>query len=330
MAPRSFRRPAALLAATVALGCAPAPAAGPVPVGIGRLEGVVDTIISVPRGAPYGAAASSRGLAYVTVHGAVSALSSWDFASRRAVRYAAQTGYEPTNVAFSPDGATAYVASQMASAVDRVPAGENGPNASWPTTGNHPYQVAVSPDGQRVFATGNAGFLFVFDAATGESLGQIQTAEAPNGLVVSRDGRRVYLTHLLSPEIGAVDVVLGTYTALGALGGVQGQGIVLADDDRVLYAVSQSNSELCRFDLVAETRNKCVTTADDPFGLALTPDGRELWVTTLGGLLQRYAVPGMTLVASVELGGRLRRIAIDPRGRGAVISDERGRVIVMR
>lgn len=330
MAPILFRRRAALITAVGILGCARAPATAPTPLRLGSLAGEVDTIIPFTRGAPYGAAASSRGLAYVTVHGAVSALGSWDFAARRAVRFAAKTGYEPTNVAFSPDGGMAYVASQMSATVDRVPAGENGPDASWPTEGNHPYQVAVSPDGRRVYATGNAGYLYIIDALTGGPLGRVRTAGAPNGLAVSHDGRRVYLTHLLSPEVGVVDAEQGTYATFGILGGVQGQGIVLADDDRVLYAVSQSSSELCRFDVVAGTRTGCVTTAPDPFGLALTPDGRELWVTTLGGQLQRFSVEEMTLIATVELGGRLRRIAMDPGGRGAVIADERGRLVVMR
>lgn len=330
MDPRCSNATPALLAVLLGMGCAPSRAPGPAPAPAGALAGRVDTIIPFTRGAPFGAAASSRGLAYVTVHGGVSALGSWDFGSRRAVQFAAATGREPTNVAFSPDGNTAYVASQYASAVDRVPTGAAAPDASWATEGNHPYQVAVSPDGRRVYATGNAGFLYIFDAASGTSMGRIRTASAPNGLAVARDGRQVFVTHLGSPDIGIVDVEAESYRTLGSLDGAQGQGIVLAEEDRTLFAVSQSGNQLCRFDIVARRRTGCATTAPEPFGLALTADGRELWVTTLEGLLQRFRVPDLSLIATLELGGQLRRIAIDPAGRGAVIADETGRMIVVK
>lgn len=317
-------------AALAGAGCAPAPARAPGPVARTALSGALDTVITIAGGAPFGAAVSSRGLAYVTVHGSARELASWDFASRRAVPQAARTGAEPTNVAFSPEGRTAFVASQLSAAVDRLPVGDAIPDASWPTPGNHPFQVAVAPDGRRVFATGNAGYLFIFAAASGEPLGRVRTAAAPNGLALSRDGRRVYLTHLGSSEVGVVEVETQAYRALGRLDGAQGQGIVLADDDRVLYAVSESSDQLCRFDTETGARQECATTASGPFGLALTPDGRELWVTTLEGELQRFAVPNLKVIATLDLGGRLRRIAMDPLGRGAVIADESGRVLVMK
>src|SRR5690348_17866221 len=102
-----------VLFALLALGCDPSPVPTPSPVALAPLTGQVDTILSLAKGLPFGAAVSSRGLAYVTLHGSMNALSSWDFGRRRFVPSAVITGQVPTNVAFEPSGRFAYVASQI-------------------------------------------------------------------------------------------------------------------------------------------------------------------------------------------------------------------------
>jgi DNA-binding beta-propeller fold protein YncE len=287
----------------------------------------VDTVIALP-GAPYGAAATT-GMALVTLHRAAM-LARWDFRRRTLDPFNAPTGREPTNVAIAPGGRAAFVASQYSFRVDRIDLERRQIDGAWHTPANEPFQAAVSPDGRLVFATGNAGFLYFFDARTGLSHGAVQVSAAPNGLAVSSDGSRVYVTHLRSAEIGVVEVGTERYHVLGRMDDQEGQGIVLSPDGKVVYAVSENAGELCAFDAVTGARLALVRTGPSPFGLALTPDGTELWVTTLTGKLLRYRRDDLTLISGLELGGRLRRLAFEPRGLGAVIADESGRIIVMR
>lgn len=327
--PSHIRRSSALLAVLV-LGCDQAAVRPPSPVAIAPLTGQVDTILHLTKGKPFGAAASSRGLAYVTLHGSMNALSSWDFGSRRFAATAVVTGREPTNVTFEPSGHFAYVASQYSFRVDRVDVARGELRQQWHTPANDPYQVAITPDGRRALATGNAGWLYLFDARSGRSAGAIQVQNAPNGIAISPDGRTAYLTHLRSTDIGAVDLVRGTYRTFARLDNVEGQGIVLSPDGRALYAVSERADRLYAFDTRTGGSLGVAPTGRMPFGLALSPDGAELWVTTLTGDLQRFRRSDLTSVAVNHLGGRLRRLAFDPLGRGAVIADETGRVLVMK
>lgn len=319
-----------MLVALLALGCDARPVPTPSPVAVAPLTGQVDTILHLPEGRPYGAAASSRGLAYVTLHGSMNALSSWDFGTRRFAASAVTTGWEPTNVAFEPSGQFAYVASQHSYRVEQVDVASGRLREQWHTPANDPFQVAITPDGRRALATGNAGWLYLFDARSGRSEGAVEVRAAPNGIAISADGGRAYLTHLRSREVGEVDLARGTYRTFAWLDDVEGQGIVLSPDGAALYAVSERADRLYAFDTRTGRPLGVAATGRKPFGLALTPDGTELWVTTLTGDLWRFRRDDLTLVSVSHLGGRLRRLAFDPRGRGAVIADETGRVLVMR
>jgi DNA-binding beta-propeller fold protein YncE len=319
--------PIALLA-IVGCGATRMPATHPL-AGPRTLAGEIDTILTAPMGSPYGVAAA-RGIAYVTLHGDTSALSIWDFRDRSYRHAVIPTGFAPTNVAFSPNGRSAYVASQLSYRVERVDVRRARIDGKWHTPANDPFQVAVSPDGGSAYATGNAGWLYAFDAASGRSRGAIEVDRDPNGVTVTADGRRAFITHIGSPAIGVVDLERASYRQFAWMDDVEGQGIVLSRDEQAIFTVSEDAGRLYAFDAVTGGRIGWVATGPSPFGLALTPDGRELWVTTLEGRLLRFSADDLSPIGSLAIGGRLRRLAFDPEGRGAVIADEQGRIIVMR
>jgi DNA-binding beta-propeller fold protein YncE len=210
-------------------GCVPHSSSAPVPVAPRSLLGVVDTIIALPNGRPFGVASSGQ-IAYITIYDTLlsgqQALSIWDF-GRRTYRHAAiRTGAVPTNVAFLPNGTSAFVASQKSFRVDRIDVRRGRLDAHWHTPANDPFQVATSPDGRTVYATGNAGWLYAYDVRTGDPRGAAAVSKDPNGAVVSPDGHYVYLTHLGAPDIGRVDVRTWSYQVLAEMDSAQGQGMV--------------------------------------------------------------------------------------------------------
>lgn len=318
---------ASLRSSLLPLALAACATRAPTPVAVRSLAGVLDTVLAVS-GAPYGAAAAP-GVALVTRHHAA-ALARWDFRRRTLDVDALATGQEPTNVAIASDGRSAFVASQLSFRIDRIDLTRGLVEGAWPTPANAPYQVAVSRDGRSVYATGNAGFLYLFDAATGRAGGAVRVSDAPNGLVVSPDGREVFVTHLRSSDIGVVDVRTKRYRVLGDLGAEEGQGIALSPDGTVVYAVSENAGDLVALDARTGSRIARVPTGPSPFGVAITPDGSELWVTTLMGRLLRFHRADLSPIDTQVLGGRLRRLAFEPSGMGAVIADEEGRLLVMR
>lgn len=135
-------------------------------------------------------------------------------------------GQSPTATAVSPDGTTLYVAAAGASngslvKVNTATRAESTvvlPANSLTSLAG----IAVSPDGDRVFATDSiAAGIRVFDAA---SLRLVQTiswafgAQAPKGIAVAPDAARIFTANTNSDNLGVVTQVQGgtTVNGLGA------------------------------------------------------------------------------------------------------------------
>ena len=279
---------------------------------------------------PFGANVNKDGVAYITLHGDVDAIVRWDFRTREFKDGVTFTGDEPTNVSFSPDGATAYVASQWSQYVDIVNVANDSIVATAPTPGNDPYQTVASPDGTRFYASGNADMIWVFNAATHAFIDTIRVDADPNGMAITRDGKWMFVSHLSSGVVGRITLATGVYDTLAIIGGTPVHGLDVSPDGTRLYIVSQGTDSLYAFDTGTGANVGQVYAGSQPFGLAATPDGGEIWISAYGGDLRRFHAEGLAPITALHLGGHLRRIAIDPAGWGAVIADEDGYIIVVR
>ena len=283
-----------------------------------------------PIGYPFGAAVNRYGVTYVTLHGDLDALVRWDFATRTFADGVTLTGDEPTNVSFSPDGKTAYVAAQLSHEVNIVDVATNTVTGSVSTPGNDPYQTTVSPDGKTFYASGNGDKIWAFDAVTHALIDTIPVDADPNGMVITRDGKWMFITHLSSTNIGRITLATGVYDTLTSVGGTPVHGLDVSSDGKKLYLVSQGTDSLYAFNTTTGANEGQVFAGSQAFGLAATPDGSEIWVTSLSGELRRFHSDGLVVNTTLVLGGVLRRIAVDPAGNSAVIADENGYIDIVR
>ena len=114
-------------------------------------------------GGTYGIDVSSTGVVYGTVASG-SSLVRLSLTPPSLVRSVA-VGFTPTGVAFSPDGATAYVTNQASRTLGVVNVATDSQVATVPVNAD-PFVTLVSPDGSRVIVTGNNDSIFVVNAAT--------------------------------------------------------------------------------------------------------------------------------------------------------------------
>lgn len=157
--------------------------------------------------------------------------------------------------------------------------------------------TVYSPDGQTVLvARMGGGGVAGFEAATGRYLGTVtDIVPNPRHMVVSHDGRALYVSGNKSGLVGAYDLA-AVVQALKAAGGqrVAGPGgrglsvgmgvrtIELSPDQRSLYAAINNDSKLVKIDLSSWS---VVARSDvDPFtvGLAVSPDGKTIVTTSQG------------------------------------------------
>src|SRR5262245_2596755 len=171
--------------------------------------------------------------------------------------------------------------------------------------------VAVSPDGANVDVRGSgddAIVVFARDAATGalqlieqhkNGVNGVQGLNLPEGLVVSPDGTNVYVAAFGSQSVlsFARDLASGTLTFLGRLSnGIGGtanvsfpSGMVISPDGQNVYVSCSGSDSVAVFArngpsgaltfVESQTAGAGgVTGIEDTFELAISPDGRHLYV----------------------------------------------------
>jgi YVTN family beta-propeller protein len=112
-------------------------------------------------------------------------------------------------VAITPDGRWVYVADGLNNGVSVINTTSNSLSTTIPGFSD-PFEVAVSPNGSKVyvtnFALGNPGFVSVIDTDMNTIVvPSIPVGSAPAGLAVTPDGNRIYVANLVSNDVSVID-----------------------------------------------------------------------------------------------------------------------------
>ena len=191
------------------------------------------------------------------------------------------TGVAPLGVAVSPDGTSAYVTTPEPASVRQYAIGANGgltlASSAPVPPGAGPGQLAVSPDGRSVYVIGTGGSQGVLQytvaasgALTPKSPLSVPTPPGPQRLAVSPDSRSVYVTTTVT---GLSTVAQYTAGADGALSPKSPASLPVGGDP---FA--------------------------EPIGVAVSPDGRSVYVADAAGDVTR---PGRILQFTAALDGAL-------------------------
>jgi len=275
---------------------------------------------------PYGVAVSAQGSAYVTQLDSAALTSANP--NTLSLAGAVGVGNVPTDVAFDPAGTTAYVTNQLDGTLGVVNVGSGVQVATVPLGGN-PFDVIVSPNGARVYASTNANQVVVVNAATRTVIGNVATAAGPQRLAFHPNGTLLYVATILGGVVHEISVASLLVTRTFTVGGTP-QGMAVSPDGAELYIANEAG----RLDIWSLGSNTLLSSVPLPaggFGLAMTKDATQLYVSLPG--LGRVAVvdrPGRTIVNQLFTGGGPRRIAFSADGLTALIANEAGWVNFVR
>jgi DNA-binding beta-propeller fold protein YncE len=210
---------------------------------------------------------------------------------------AVATGTTPVAIAVAPDGRHAYVVNQGDSTVSTYDIDGAGALtlASNTATGAGAGQIAVSPDGSSAYVTNfTDATVSQYDVSAAGVLAPKQPATVaagsrPAGIAVSADGASAYVTNQLASgtitqfSIGASSGNL-TPKAQPVGAGSQPRGI-LAAAGRV-YVTNTSSNTVTQYAAdgagALSELAPAVAAPRTPFGLALAPDGKSLYVAGFG------------------------------------------------
>jgi DNA-binding beta-propeller fold protein YncE len=209
----------------------------------------------------------------------------WAVAAQQSGVSTLSGGHFPRALALSPDGRTLYVADLDAPAANGAvgsldlatgrlgrAVGVNGP----------PFRLVITPDGRMIFAS-DGGIITPVDAASGKAMHPIHTgvsSGAPGAppLLMSRDGRTIYIAG--DSEIRRYDIKANRFGS--NIRADMPVDMVLSPDGRTLWYAS-AEDEIVEVSLASGRVIRRIEVGASPASLAITPDGRMLYVATGGG-----------------------------------------------
>jgi len=197
-------------------------------------------------------------------------------------------------------------------------------------TGRMPHEIAISPDGREAAVVAYGGrTIDIFDVATRSKRRTIDLSpnEGPHGLVWLPDGRLVATTER-SRSVAVVDTRARDVVTSIATGQPGTHMIAISPDRRRAYTANIPAGTVTVIDLEGRRKLKDLAVGGRPEGIAVSPDGRTLWVADLeGARVQAFDTSDVERnapikpIADVKTGNRPIRVLVSPDGRFAVTSN---------
>lgn len=261
-------------------------------------------------------------------------------------------GLQPIEVAFTPDGRRAYVTGSTDTWTGQggVSVIDTATKTVVATVGNGaiPTGIAVSADGSIVYVSvyGRGDItppsVLAVDTTT-DAITAIGAGRFPAGVAVSLAGDRVYVldTYINEGDDAVWVIDTSTKAVLAKVGvGMDPRGMVASPDGSHVYVLNRGNGSVGSATMsvidtdpgsaTVNTVTAVVKVGNEPVGLAVSPDGKRLYVSDLyEGAVRVIDTATNALVAKVRLGGTVGGIAVSPDGERVYVADPQGAVGVI-
>ncbi len=200
----------------------------------------------------------------------------------------------PVEMAYSPDGRTAWVSNYSM------------------------YGAGFLPEG-RDACTGPAGtsrsFLYRIDTSTYAITAAVEVGYVPKYVAVTPDGRSVLVTNWCSMDLDVVDAASNRVSATIPVTGPHPRGIAVTADSRTAYVAVMGAGKVVRVDLRTRKVTDFARTGDGPRHVVLSPDGHTLYVTNNGsGTVSAVDAATGRVLRDAVMGRQPRSMAISPDG----------------
>lgn len=204
--------------------------------------------------------------------------------------------------------------------------------ATIPLTGT-PNQCASTPDGHYVDVPIRDGNGVDIVDTNQKKVVKVLPIHVPHNGYDADDNQRIFVSSMGDDEIDMIDLQKMEYIDKIPVGGIP-RPYVVTNDERTIYsaltdfhgfviASIPERKVIQRVELPPAPPAACVLEPRTPtHGLALTPDGRELWVTSLGDSgVYVYDVATKKISSEIPVGKCPNWITITPDGRYVAVSN---------
>lgn len=237
-------------------------------------------------------------------------------------------GTTPAHVALKADGSEAYTANQTAGTASFVDV-THGQTVGTVTLTDGGFNLLAHPSEARLYVTTAAGNLHVINTSARTVITHLGVGPAANGLALDTRANRLYVSSRDAGTVTAINTSNNTIAHTYAVA-ASPQRLALSADGKTLYVATES-AGLEYLDLASGTHTAIPGVSTGAVGLALSPDNQRLYVANPpAGTVQIVDVAQRTVVGTLSGLGRPRNVAFGLDGAAALVTNEFGKVYVVR
>lgn len=279
-------------------------------------------VVATPlSGSPYGVAVTEGGMILVTQIGGTTVATGQLPAT--ALPGSIEVGFQPPHVTVNPAGTRAYVTLQAPESLSVVDL-DLGTTTQKVDLAGDGFNLLMMRDGTELFVTTDIGRTYILDA-NGVKSDSFMVGPASNGVAEHPVLPRVYISSRDAGTVTVYDRNLRIPVDTFMTGGLPQRLAVSPDGNRVYIA-----NEVLGLDIWdAVTGQRIQTVAMPAYGLALSPDGAQLLVTSASSGIRLLDTATLS-VTPVLLSGVTRNATYEANGRTAIVTDQTGTVYFLR
>lgn len=243
----------------------------------------------------------------------------------------------PHGIVPSPDGKRFYISSEGQDVLDVVDRATSQVIKRVPL-GPRPNNLAITPDGRRVYiCIRDESWVDIVDTTTLEKVKSVPVGRNPHNIYMSPDGQRMIATSMGDNKLTVIEIKTEQPEFEIPVGGVPRPLVIEAGTDHVPHRLFVQLSDLHGFAVVNYAARKVVDTVKLPeapkgarplipatfsHGIAIAPDGKTLWVTSLlDNSVSVYTLPGIKYVGTTPVGRGPDWMVFTPDGRRCYVSN---------
>jgi YVTN family beta-propeller protein len=244
-----------------------------------------------------------------------------------------EVGSSAKDLAFSPDGRTAYIlnpADHEVVFLDCRGAAGSSPEGAIPKVtfrlrlAGTLADLALSPDGKTLVAASESPNQITFiSTATRQPLGTVEVGQSPGPMVILPDNSKVFVADTGEEKISAADVASRKLLSHIEIG-VQPTALLLKPDGGEIFVLAAPSSTLVIVDAFHDNVEQTFPLGRDPVVGVFRQDSSVLYIANAGdGSVLALDVQNREVLASTHVGMEPRALALtpDPDQRLLVVAD---------
>lgn len=207
----------------------------------------------------------------------------------------------PVEMAFSPDGSTAWVSNYAMYGEGFLPEGKDAC-----TSGE-----GISPS-----------YVYEIDTATLDIERVVEVGAVPKYVAATPDGKHVLVSNWCSMDLSVIDAKSAKVVKTIPLGGENPRGIAVSPDSSTAYVANMGNDETVEVDLGSGEVTPFASTGVNPRHLLMSPKGDRLYITNAGsGTVSKVDTGNGEVVGEATVGADPRSMAMSPDGAALYVAN---------